>query len=159
MDSECIYTWDFPLERTHCGMLLGNATIGAMVWGGGHILKLSIGRADFWDHRGGLEFDESITYENIKSLLYEKDEQGLRKLFYRPVAQGQPARPSVLPVGRLDVYLAEGWILEKGELLIEKGEARITIVRDGERKTIILGILMHSPCLFAVCRERSARTG
>ena len=33
-----IYQWDFPLPRTHTGMLLGNGLLGAMVWGGESIL-------------------------------------------------------------------------------------------------------------------------
>ena len=39
--------WDFPLPRTHTGMMLGNATTGMLVWGEGNRLKITIGRADF----------------------------------------------------------------------------------------------------------------
>ena len=48
------YDWTFPLPRTHTGMLLGNATLGAMIWGEGDTLRITVGRADLWDHRGGL---------------------------------------------------------------------------------------------------------
>ena len=39
-----IYQWDFPLPRTHAGMLQGNGTMGVMIWGEGSVLRLTIGR-------------------------------------------------------------------------------------------------------------------
>ncbi|MCU0368253.1 MAG: hypothetical protein MUF39_05435, partial [Cyclobacteriaceae bacterium] len=51
-----VLTWNFPLNRTHTGILLGNGTQGLMVWGKDNQLKITIGRAGFWDHRGGNEF-------------------------------------------------------------------------------------------------------
>ncbi|MBI1923457.1 hypothetical protein HYR99_04315, partial [Candidatus Poribacteria bacterium] len=60
------YEWEFPLERTHCGILQGNGTMGTLIGGGGSQLNITIGRADFWDHRGGLEFGEEVTYANVR---------------------------------------------------------------------------------------------
>ncbi len=52
------YEWNFPLPRTHTGMLQGNGTFGTMIWGAGSVLCITIGRADFWDHRGGMSWRE-----------------------------------------------------------------------------------------------------
>lgn len=41
------HDWHFPLPRTHAGILMGNATMGVMVWGGGSQLNLTLNRADF----------------------------------------------------------------------------------------------------------------
>ncbi|MGQ9555756.1 MAG: hypothetical protein ACUVX8_18275 [Candidatus Zipacnadales bacterium] len=41
------HTWQFPLPRTHTGILQGNGTMGAMIWGSDNVLKIAIGRADF----------------------------------------------------------------------------------------------------------------
>ena len=75
------YDWHFPLPRTHTGMLQGNGTLGAMIWGEGNVLRLTLNRADFWDHRGGLPWVERMSYAAIGDLLARGDEAGLRALF------------------------------------------------------------------------------
>ena len=40
--------WQFPLKRTHTGMLLGNGVQGLMIWGYENKLNITIGRAGFW---------------------------------------------------------------------------------------------------------------
>ncbi len=45
--------WRFPLPRTHTGILQGNGLMGVMIWGEGNILRVTLNRGDFWDHRGG----------------------------------------------------------------------------------------------------------
>ena len=45
--------WEFPLPRTHTGLLQANGTLGTMIWGEKNILRITLGRVDFWDHRGG----------------------------------------------------------------------------------------------------------
>ena len=123
------YEWDFPLPRTHTGMLQGNGTFGVMIWGEGSLLTLTLGRADFWDRRGGLEWSPQQTYSTIRSLLEEGDEPGLKKLFEdgdRP--SGIPRRPSVLPVGRFEIDL--GRVVDPGETKAEKTEELGAIALD-----------------------------
>ena len=45
--------WDFPLARTHTGIVMGNGIQGIIVWGEA-TLKLTVARSGFWDHRGGI---------------------------------------------------------------------------------------------------------
>ncbi len=58
--SNAILSWDFPLPRTHTGILLGNGTQGLMVWGES-TLNVTTGRAGFWDHRRGKLCEVRIT--------------------------------------------------------------------------------------------------
>ena len=44
--------YDFPLERTHCGIPMGNGNAGLLVWGEEN-LHLTVNRSDFWDHKNG----------------------------------------------------------------------------------------------------------
>lgn len=119
--------WVFPLPRTHTGILLGNATMGAMIWGEGACLKITIGRSDFWDHRGGLPWQEEQNYAAIRACLEAKDEEGIRRLFRPPTEStaGQPRRPSILPVGRVDLHLGEGAKLTSGTLNLRNSEATV----------------------------------
>ena len=58
--------WEFPLPRTHTGIPLGNATTGLLIWGEGRQLKITVGRADLWDHRGGMRWSPK---QNLKAIL------------------------------------------------------------------------------------------
>ena len=47
-------TWDFPRTGScHEGLAFGDGRTGVLVWGGGNEIRLTVGRADLWDHRGG----------------------------------------------------------------------------------------------------------
>jgi hypothetical protein len=129
-------------------MLLGNGTFGAMVWGGENVLRITLGRSDFWDHRGGIEWPEERTWKRVLACLEKGDEAGLRRLFYReePVP-GMTARPSVLPIGRWDIRFAKSFHLATGKLNLERGEASVSIItRLGVRPVLILAD-MNAPLL------------
>ena len=36
-------TWNFPLPRTHTGIILGNTVSGLMIWGNGSQLNITLG--------------------------------------------------------------------------------------------------------------------
>jgi hypothetical protein len=118
--------WEFPLPRTHTGILLGNAVMGASIWGGGATLCLTLSRADFRDHRGGGQWTEQMRYESIRELLEQKNEEALRKLFEEnSPGAGEPDQPSALPVGRLEIRLEEGAELRRATLVAARGALRI----------------------------------
>ena len=159
------YDWHFPLPRTHTGMLLGNGVMGAMVWGEGNILRITVGRADLWDHRGGLPWTDKMSYANIRACLEQGDEPGLRALFERtpsdiPVGRREadpgpgtklvggtfdPARPSVIPIGRLEIDLGPGAELVGGTLDLGVGAIKISLERDGKPAAIELTMDMAAP--------------
>lgn len=142
------YKWNFPLTRTHCGMLQGNGTFGAMIWGENR-LHITVNRADFWDHRGGMPFTEEMTYKNIRQCLEAGDEQRLRKLFETVTPeQGKPHRPTILPLGRLEIDFGEGIHIRSGILDVNTGEIRIAVEKNGEKFQIISILLMDKPCLY-----------
>jgi hypothetical protein len=143
--------WEFPLPRTHTGMLLGNGTSGLMVWGEKNILKITVGRADFWDHRGGMPWTEKQNYYEIKKCLEANDKQGIHDIFAPETEgqEGQPARPSVLPVGRVELDLGEGAELETGALDLKSGFAKISYRKGGKALELQVRISM-SDQVFAV---------
>jgi len=135
--------WEFPLPRTHTGMLLGNGTMGAMVWGEGQILRVTLGQADLWDHRGGMPWTEKQNFVAIRRCLEANDEAGLRSLFVTTTekVEGQPPRPSVIPVGRVELDLGKGASLVSGSLCYETGLITITYLKNNKKTT--LQITMH----------------
>jgi hypothetical protein len=118
--------WEFPLPRVHTGILLGNGLQGLIVWGDGNQLNITVGRAGFWDHRGGNEFSARTTFQEVRKMLEAKDEAALRKAFEVPrKTENQPSHPFQIGGGRLEIKLPEGWTLLRGELLFEKGDILI----------------------------------
>ncbi len=135
--------WDFPLPRTHTGILQGNGTMGLMIWGQASTLRITIGRADFWDHRGGLEWTESMNYRDIRAALEADDEAGIKKLFDVPEhGDGLPRRPSVLPIGRLDLEFGADVKLESGTLNLDDASVEIRM-SGGESLRIDLSMTDH----------------
>ena len=136
-----VLTWQFPLSRPHTGILLGNGMQGLMVWGSGSQLNITIGRAGFWDHRGGNEFSARTTYREVKQLLEAKDEAGLRKVFaVPPAAANQPTEPHQLGGGRLEMKLPDGWTLAQGKLLLQTARIQLLVKdRAGKEKTLLIG--------------------
>lgn len=120
-------TWKFPILRPHAGVLLGNGTQGLMVWGEGRTLKITIGRAGFWDHRGGNEFSARTTFQDVKRMLQANDEAGIRAAFAVPEKGGAPnlGRPQQIGGGRLEINLPGGWQLQRAALDLATGTVNV----------------------------------
>jgi hypothetical protein len=159
MHKERTFTWQFPLPRTHTGLPLGNGTMGALLWGEENVLRITLSRTDFWDHRGGLPWNEQMTFEAISELLHKADEAGLKAMFREaPLPEGNPRRPSVLPVGRLELIFPEGWHLSSAILKLENGEADVTLLGP-DRKSYLLTVRlsMAEPLLYVNWPEGAPR--
>ena len=116
--------WPWPLQRVHAGIPLGNGTFGALLWGDGSRLRITINRQDYWDHQGGVEWTEEASFENLKRLLAEGNEAELRRIFEGrdPEAGDRPMRPTRLPMGRVDLDFGEASV-DEGGLVMADGEA------------------------------------
>jgi alpha-L-fucosidase 2 len=127
-----VLVWQFPARRPHAGALLGNGRQGLMVWGQGRQLNITIGRAGFWDRRGGNDFTARTTYRDVKRLLEAKDEAGLRKVFAQPTkAEGSPKEPQQVGGGRLELTLPVGWQLLRAELNLLRAELKVIATSPG----------------------------
>ena len=119
--------WDFPrLGNCHEGMAFADGVTGVLVWGGGDELRLTVGRADLWDHRGGYPWTDAQSYANIVSLWRAGKEKELRSLFKKTTPKGEPRNPYMLPLGRIVVKMP-GAALKHGELDVKTGLGTITL--------------------------------
>ena len=136
--------WQFPLARPHTGMMFGNGTTGLLVWGDGSRLKITIGRADFWDHRGGMSWTGKQNYHDIRRCLENNDRDGITAIFACDTEQqpGLPPRPSVIPVGRIDLLLPSGAELQRGELDIKTGRGNVFFTVNNTEQTIAIELSM-----------------
>jgi len=141
------YDWYFPLPRTHTGMLQGNGTMGTMIWGEGGVLRITVGRADYWDHRGGLRWHAGINYASIRAALEGGSDAELRDLFDAHPAPGAPAWPSILPIGRIEIDFGPGAELVAGVLDLDEGAATVTVRTGGDTYAVVLALDMAAPLL------------
>ncbi len=134
------YKWDFPLEKTHEGMLAGNGTMGIMVFGESSTLKITIGRADLWDHRGGMKWSAKQNYKDIKKALEANDKDAIHQIFKTDSENiaGLPGRPSVIPVGRFDIELPDQAELTCGKIFLKKGIIKVFYEYKAETKSITI---------------------
>ena len=97
----------FPLNRTHCGAPLGNGNMGALVWGGGNRLCITLNRGDLWDHRNGECVLPGQSYKELAALYDPYDVSPVSKRLVRQelsVTDGSCWwRSSRLPVGRFEL--------------------------------------------------------
>ena len=148
-------TWAFPLPRTHTGAPLGNGRMGALVWGDGRCLKITFGRADFWDHRGGKPWKPEMNYAHLHQLLQAGDEPGIRRIFSEaPSEPGFPARSTVLPVGRVELRFPEGTSLVDAELDLHTAVLTVRLVNAaGETVRLALELCLDAPLLEICCLD------
>ncbi len=111
--------WRFPARMPHDGIPLANGRFGALLWGEGDTLRVTLNRSDFWDHRGGFAWTPEVNYEYITRLLRARDNQGLHALFPHP-----RECTTRLPMGRVDLRLG-GAGLEAGALELDTATAEV----------------------------------
>ena len=94
-----------PIDRWDEAIPLGNGLMGALLWGGGRQLKLSLDRGDLWDLRGPEAFRRpDFNWQTIKDAVARRDRDLIREVFEKP--DGGIATPTKLPTGRLKLTLA-----------------------------------------------------
>jgi len=130
--------WEFPAPHTHYGIPLGNGLFGALIWGEDNEIRITINRQDYWDHRGGMDFRPEATYANLKRWLQAGDEESLRRAFEDThIDEHTPLRPTRLPMGRIDVQLAEPFRIATGGLDMTRGMAQIEFAPGGVLHAVI----------------------
>ena len=108
--------WDFPrMGSCHEGIAFGDGKTGVLVWGGGDEIRLTVGRSDLWDHRGGYSWTPEQSYTNIVAAVHSGDKDRLYGLFKKETPKGEPRNPYMLPLGRV-VIKVPGKTLKRGTL-------------------------------------------
>ncbi len=122
--------WRFPLPRPHTGVPLANGLQGLLLWAprpaenSPWSLMITVGRAGFWDRRGGGEFDSRINYRRLRRLLESGDTATIEKAF----ASDAPVdRPQQLPGGRVVLKLPPKVIPVRARISMTSAVCRIDL--------------------------------
>lgn len=87
-------------------MPLANGLLGALVWGDGKPLKISLDRTDLWDLRPVPQFHgEDYSYKKMRQWVKEGRIEDLHRLYDDPY--GNPG-PTKIPAGRIELTIGDG---------------------------------------------------
>ena len=141
--SDKILEWNFPIQRCHAGVPMGNGKQGFLIWGSDSRLNITIAHAGFWDRRGGVELDSNLVYSNLKKLLLNKDEAELKRIFGLDRIPKSNIKPRQFGGCLIQIPLPKGYKLKLATLNMTRGECQITIERKGMPKHT-LTIIQHA---------------
>ena len=178
MRTNRILSFQYPLTRDQMGTPLGNGYLGALVWGEGRLLHISFGCSALWDHRGGMHWSERQNYRDIFQALKDRDQERIAKIFATDDGDTRwnALVPSLIPIGRINLELPEGWEIvqnclelsngvltvrgkESGQALQcqlameRKGELMVSGVPDGTRVWAESGYQLTEDCPPTWCRS------
>ncbi len=97
-----------PLEW-HDGFPLGNGAIGAMLWGDGEPLCLTLDKVDLWDLRGDDSYQEhpDWNYAGMRRLVAEGKFEEAFEIFEGRQLRDNPVKPAKMSIGRAELSLGE----------------------------------------------------
>jgi len=131
-------------------MPLGNGLLGALVWGDGRPLRISLDRTDLWDLRPVPEFQgKDYSYKTMRQWVKEGRLEDLHRLYDDPY--GNPG-PTKIPAGRIELTLGEDAVFENASLDLA-GAAATAEFEDNSRAEIFV----HALEPFGMIRISSAR--
>jgi alpha-L-fucosidase 2 len=100
-------TWDEAIP-------LGNGLLGALVWGDGAPLKISLDRTNLWDLRPVPEFyTKEYSYKTMRQWVKEGRLNDLHRLYDKPY--GNPG-PTKIPAGRIEITFGNNPVFENASL-------------------------------------------
>ena len=124
-----------PADRWDEALPLGNGMLGALVWGDGEPLIISLDRMDLWDLRPVPEFEhEDYRYDTMREWEAEGRYEDLKALYETPYHL--PA-PSKIPAGRLLLHWPEPPGFEEARLDIADATASASF-ENGARLSVWL---------------------
>lgn len=134
-----ILDWNFPLPRTHTGVLIGNGLQGLMVWGV-DTLNVTVARAGFWDHRGGRRFSPQGDFASLRKLIEAGDEAGVKRLITGDANADDRKvtdRTRQLGGGRLELQFPDGLVPTFGRLNTATAVLEITLSNAAGRTALV----------------------
>jgi len=131
-----------PIERWEDALPLGNGQAGALVWGGGDTLRLSLDRADYWHLSVNTVFDNpAFNWTNL--IVYaSRDVEDRKRIF-----EGRVGDSSKLPGVRLEMKFGDGVKISSFRLDMKRAEACVELNQGGVKKTLRAWFVSGDPLL------------
>ena len=130
-----------PAEVWDEALPLGNGQLGALVWGDGSPLKISLDRTDLWDLRPVPEFfSEEYSYSLMRQWVQEGRIEDLQRMYEKPYRR---AGPTKIPAGRVELDIGEDPTFSSCQLDVLEGLASVDL---GSRARVKVFTHAEAPC-------------
>ena len=121
-------TWDEAIP-------LGNGLLGALVWGDGAPLKISLDRTDLWDLRPVPEFHtKEYSYKTMRQWVKEGRLADLHRLYDAPYGN---AGPTKIPAGRIELTVGGKPVFKEASLNLARAMATLQFGGKGKARIFI----------------------
>ncbi len=98
--------WDIPARQWLDGIPLANGHIGAMIWGDGNPLKVTLDKYDCWELREQQPDPQWFNYATLRRLVENGEHETIQAKFWRDICQPDLPHPTRLPLPRLEIDFA-----------------------------------------------------
>jgi len=116
--TEPAFVWDEAMP-------LGNGLLGALVWGDGKPLRISLDRTDLWDLRPVPEYEtEEYSYRTMRQWVRAGRIDDLHRLYDKPYGN---AGPTKIPAGRIELTFEEDCTFEDASMGIADAMVRVRL--------------------------------
>ncbi|NWG14352.1 MAG: glycoside hydrolase N-terminal domain-containing protein [Acidobacteria bacterium] len=132
--------WEVPPQRWLEGIPLANGHIGAMVWGDGSTLKITLDRYDAWETRERILGEGDITYAKLRRMVAEGRRKEVEESLFTSLRQGP--RPTRLPMPRIEIGFGPSVRWQEARLSLSRATATIGLLVHG--KPLKLSLLTHA---------------
>jgi alpha-L-fucosidase 2 len=126
VDNESSYKLDLdaPVLSWDEALPIGNGYTGALVWGRGNKVMISLDRSDIWDDRDAVDFyGEEYGWNKLYDLIQQKQETRIKELYDIPY--DKIPFPTKLPGGRLILEFPFSVKVDSFSLDFRKGYAEV----------------------------------
>ncbi len=124
-------SYDRPAETWDEGLPLGNGLLGALVWGDGRPLKISLDRTDLWDLTPIPEFHaEDYRYRQVIDLHRAGRHDALKRMLEDPYSRPAPTK---IPAGRIELTAPDGAGFVSAALDLAAARAEVVVGRQVAR--------------------------
>jgi len=131
-------------------MPLGNGLLGALVWGDGKPLRISLDRTDLWDLRPVPEYESpDYSYKTMRQWVKEGRIRDLHRLYDDPY--GNPG-PTKIPAGRIELTFGQETVFKDASLDLAKANAEMRL-GDG----IVARVFVHAAEPLGVIRVATSK--
>lgn len=133
--------WEVPPARWLEGIPLANGDIGALIWGDGEPLKITLDKYDAWDTYEVVPTD--VTYEGLRESIQQPHEPLTRDTYlaaWRIYPEGRS--PTRLPLPRAELDFGGPFEWQSGRLRLAEAAAEINGLAGG--KPVQIRVLTHA---------------
>jgi len=117
-----------PIKRWDEALPLGNGVMGALLWGDGNRLQLSLDRADLWDLRPVKAFERpEFSWRTLVEVARAGDAKRQGEIFEKPYHKS--AHPTKIPAGRIELKLAADAAPRRFALELRRALATVELQR------------------------------